>query len=148
MPRKNPDVGENETGSRGASGQSLGAYLANVRSIKKLTLREVEEATGKEVSNAYLSQLETGKISRPSPNILHALAKIYGIAYELLMEKAGYISPATPMPANILRSGPAPRTQRPATFANENLTQDEEEKLLEYLAFLRSRRGASREAER
>ena len=38
------------------SESSLGRYLAQVREIKKLTLREVEEATEKQVSNAYLSQ--------------------------------------------------------------------------------------------
>jgi len=42
-----------------------------------MSLRQVEEATEKEVSNAYLSQLETGKIVKPSPNILHALARVY-----------------------------------------------------------------------
>jgi transcriptional regulator with XRE-family HTH domain len=140
MSRKTPATSVNESGSS-SSRHSLGTYLAHVRSVKKLTLREVEEATGKEVSNAYLSQLETGKISKPSPNVLHALAKVYGLAYEVLMEKAGYISPEPSRPASVLRSGPAPRAQRAATFANETLTKEEEEKLLEYLAFLRSRRG-------
>src|SRR5690606_1126419 len=98
-------------------------------------------ATGKEVSNAYLSQLENEKITRPSPNVLHALAEVYSISYETLMEKAGYISPASTDAAAVLRSGNTKRHGRAATFANEHLTEDEEEKLLEYLAFLRSRRG-------
>jgi transcriptional regulator with XRE-family HTH domain len=46
--------------------------------------------TGKAVSNAYLSQLEHGKIKRPSPNVLHSLAEVYAVPYEALMEKAGY----------------------------------------------------------
>src|SRR4030095_13288460 len=46
----------------------LGAMLAGLRTAKGLSLREVEEATGKAVSNAYLSQLENGKIRKPSPN--------------------------------------------------------------------------------
>lgn len=119
--------------------QSLGEYLAQIRSVKKLTLRDVEEATDKEVSNAYLSQLETGKIAKPSPNVLHALAQVYAIPYESLMEKAGYIAPAGA--AGVLRSGGSTRHGRAATFANEPLTSEEEEKLLEYLAFLRSRRS-------
>jgi len=48
----------------------------------------VEEATNKEVSNAYLSQLENDKITKPSPNILHALASVYKTSYEDLMARA------------------------------------------------------------
>ena len=59
-----------------------------------MTLRQVEEATNREVSNAYLSQLENGKIKKPSPNILHALSTVYEISYDGLMEKAGYIVPS------------------------------------------------------
>jgi transcriptional regulator with XRE-family HTH domain len=122
--------------------QTLGDYLANIRAIRKLTLREVEEATGKEVSNAYLSQLETNKIQKPSPNVLHALATVYSVPYETLMEKAGYLTP-TPASTPALRSAGGARHGRVATFANENLTKEEEESLLEYLAFMRSRRGKS-----
>jgi HTH-type transcriptional regulator, competence development regulator len=117
-----------------AESQPLGIYLANVRGAKRMTLREVEEATNREVSNAYLSQLENGRISKPSPNILHSLAKVYGIAYEVLMEKAGYITVAS-------SRSESERHGRIPTFAHENLTAEEEEELLKYLAFLRSRRG-------
>lgn len=127
-----------------AGGNELGFYLANIRSVKKLTLREVEEATERKVSNAYLSQLETGKISRPSPNVLHALAKVYGVPYDTLMEKAGYISPIASGVGSMLRSA-TPRKKPSSALENEDLTTEEEEKLLEYLAFLRSRRhGKSR----
>jgi transcriptional regulator with XRE-family HTH domain len=130
-----PQAGE-ATGGRG-----LGPHLTNIRAVKKMTLREVEEATGREVSNAYLSQLETGKITRPSPNVLHALAKVYGVEYETLMEKAGYISPAAETKASaVLRSGRASHSTPASALASEALTTEEEEKLLEYLAFLRSRR--------
>lgn len=107
---------------------SLGAFLSNIRTLKRMTLREVEEATQKKVSNAYLSQLENGKITKPSPNILYALSQIYAISYEELMEKAGYII--------------SNQTQgkRLATFADKELTSDEENALLQYLAFLRSKR--------
>ena len=117
-----------------AESQPLGTYLANVRVTKRMTLREVEEATNREISNAYLSQLENGRISKPSPNILHSLSKVYGIPYEVLMEKAGYITVVSSR-SEKKRHGRIP------TFAHENLTVEEEEELLEYLAFLRSRRG-------
>lgn len=72
-----------------------------------------------------------------SPNVLHALAQVYGVPYELLMEKAGYIAPAA---SGVLLSAAGARHGRAATFADDNLTREEEESLLEYLAFLRSRR--------
>lgn len=112
---------------------SLGDYLANQRKLKKLTLREVELATGHSVSNAYLSQLEKGKISKPSPNILFHLAQVYGVPYDILMGKAGYLLQSS-------ESESSSRQTRVATFANESLTAHEEEVLLEYLAFLRTRK--------
>jgi HTH-type transcriptional regulator, competence development regulator len=108
----------------------LGTLLADLRTAKGLSLREVEEATGKTVSNAYLSQLEHGKIRKPSPHVLHSLAKVYVVPYEALMEKAGYLLPSA--------NGPRHR-KRLAAFAIDDLTAEEEEELLKYLAFLRSR---------
>ena len=108
----------------------LGAVLADLRTAKGFSLREVEEATGKAVSNAYLSQLENGKISKPSPNMLHSLAEVYAVPYEALMEKAGYLLPSE-------RGGR--HRKRLAAFAIDDLTVEEEEELLKYLAFLRSR---------
>jgi HTH-type transcriptional regulator, competence development regulator len=140
MPKKIDKIAVEPDQSR----QTIGEFLAYMRSIKKLKLRDVEEATNKEVSNAYLSQLELGKILRPGPHILHLLSRVYGVSYELLMEKAGYFPPR---PAGSeLRSATAFRPSRVATFAKENLTKDEEEKLLEYLAFLRSRRRKDEKA--
>jgi transcriptional regulator with XRE-family HTH domain len=115
----------------------LGALLANLRTANRLSLREVEEATGKAVSNAYLSQLENGKIGKPSPNVLHSLAQVYAVAYEALMDKAGYLQPA--------RNGSGQR-ERLAAFAIDDLTADEEEELLEFLAFLRSRTSSGKRA--
>lgn len=117
-----------------ATDRTLGPYLASLRTAKGLTLREVEDATGKEVSNAYLSQLEHGRIARPSPNILYSLAQVYGVSYESLMERAGYIVAAR-------TRKPGQKHGRAATFAIDNLTPDEEEELLDYLAYLRSRRA-------
>jgi transcriptional regulator with XRE-family HTH domain len=108
-----------------------------LRTAKGLSLRQVEEATGKAVSNAYLSQLENGKIQKPSPNVLHSLSGVYAVPYEALMEKAGYLLP--------LEGNMGGRKRRLAAFAIDDLTAEEEEELLKYLAFLRSR-NASRAA--
>jgi len=100
-----------------------------------MSLRQVEEASGKEVSNAYLSQLENGKIQQPSPTILNKLAEIYNIDYLKLMDLAGY------MPSAATR-GDNQRHGRIATFAEHNLTQDEEAQLLNFLKFMRSQKGS------
>src|SRR5689334_12893937 len=73
-------------------GLTLGEYLAAIRADRKLTLREVEDATQKKVSNAYLSQVENDKIQKPSPNVLFALSEVYAISYAGLMQRAGYIT--------------------------------------------------------
>jgi transcriptional regulator with XRE-family HTH domain len=113
-----------------AQPSQLGAVLADLRMAKGLSLRQVEEATDRAVSNAYLSQLENGKIKKPSPNVLHSLAAVYAASYEALMEKAGYLLHA--------ESGGG-RRKRLAAFAIDDLTVEEEEELLKYLAFLRWR---------
>lgn len=107
---------------------TLGEHLARLRTASGMTLRQVEDATDKEVSNAYLSQLEKGKITKPSPNILHALAGVYKASYEDLMERAGYMS------ASVAEAG---RRAKVPTFAVGALTSEEETALLEYLAFYR-----------
>ena len=97
---------------------------------KGLSLRQAEEGTGKGVSNAYLSQLENGKIKKPSPSVLHSLAEVYVVPYEALMEKAGYLLPS---------GNGGGKHKRLAAFAIDDLTAEEEEDLLKYLAFLRFR---------
>ena len=109
----------------------LGALLSDLRRVKRLSLREVEDATDRAISNAYLSQLENGRIGRPSPNVLHTLAATYAVPYEGLMEKAGYLVPAL--------DPSRPRRAPLAVFSIDDLSAEEEEDLLKYLAFIRSR---------
>lgn len=113
---------------------SLGEYLATIRNDRKLTLRQVEEATEKQVSNAYLSQIENNKIRKPSPNVLHTLAELYGISFENLMEMAGYfVHAATRKDTD--------RHGRVATFAELNLSPEEESEMIKFLQYLRHRKG-------
>lgn len=111
--------------------ENYGEYFKALREAKGLTLRGVEKAT--DVSNAYLSQLESGKIKQPSPINLHKLAQFYGVRYEQLMEKVGYPVPTAP---------DATSTQpQPAIAAKfGRITSDEEVELLEYLKFMRNRK--------
>lgn len=117
----------------GDSPGELGSILADLRRAKGLSLRGVEEATDRAVSNAYLSQLENGRVKKPSPNVLRCLAEVYAVPYESLMEKAGYLLPSD--------GDDGPR-KRQAIFAIDDLTAEEEEELLKYLAFLRWRSGS------
>lgn len=49
--------------------------LKDLRISRNLTLRQVEQATG--ISNSYLSQLETGKITNPSYHLIKLLLDYY-----------------------------------------------------------------------
>ena len=108
----------------------LGQYLRSARTAQGLSLRDVEEATAKEVSNAYLSQLETGKVKRPSPHVLYALSHALSVPYEALMERTGYI-------VSQAQREDAGKHGKAATFSVDNLTAEEEQALLDHLAFLR-----------
>src|SRR3954471_15096918 len=93
-----------ETPSDAAHPGALGAFIRKARQDVSMSLRDVEEATAKEVSNGYLSQLESGKITRPSPHVLHTLSRALSVDYEALMQRAGYLLP-TAKPAKGLKHG-------------------------------------------
>ncbi len=108
--------------------QSLGEVIKKAREKEKLSLRDVEDKT--DISNAYLSQLESNKIKKPSPNVLNKLSDLYKIQYSVLMKLAGYPVPeATELSPLYARIG--------------ETTIDEEDALVEYLEFLRAKRNRS-----
>lgn len=107
--------------------QTLGKFLKDKREQKRLTLRQVEEETG--ILNAYLSQLENGKIVKPSPGNLHKLAGLYSVPYSLLLQKAGY-----PVDEEVQRLSIKSRIAKELN----NTSEEEQDKLIEYLRFLRS----------
>src|SRR5262245_59608949 len=113
---------------------TLGQYLASIRTDRGLSQRAVEKATNKVVSNAYQSQIENDQIKRPNPNILHALAELYAVSYESLMQRAGFVVPTRSRVRAQARHG------RVATFAGHNLTDEEEAELVKFLGYLRSRK--------
>lgn len=106
---------------------TLGEYIQAARNRLGLSLRAVEEAIG--ISNAYLSQLEQGKIKQPSPGILYKLSDAYKVPYADLFRLVGY-----PLPDTSFDTKSAAQASRIGP-----ITQDEEESLIEYLEFLRSR---------
>ncbi len=82
--------------------ESLGAHLKKSRTDAGLTLRAVETQTS--ISNAYLSQLETGKAENPSPAMLRKLAELYKVRYETLLTAAGYAPEAGPATRDLFLS--------------------------------------------
>jgi HTH-type transcriptional regulator, competence development regulator len=101
--------------------------LAAARKAKGVSLREVERATG--VSNAYISQMETGAVAEPSPHKLQVLAKYYGLSYGTLMNACGYMLPS------ISQTSQTEYT----TFMGEKLTTEESAAMGAFLHELRRR---------
>jgi len=110
----------------------VGNYFKALREAKGLTLREVEKKA--DVSNAYLSQLEQGKVRQPSPLTLHKLSIVYGVSYEVLMEKVGYPVPQS----GALHAGKESR--KSIAYKMGDISNDEEIELLNYLKFIRNRK--------
>ena len=107
--------------------KTLGYVLKQAREFKQVSLRTVEEKTG--VSNAYLSQLENDKIKKPSADILHKLAIEYSIDFNYLLHVAGLVE----------RGSKENVSFGSFVFSKDNLTEDEEEELINYLKFIRKR---------
>jgi len=115
---------------------TLGNELARLRKLKGWSLRDVQEETGKKVSNSYLYQLESDNVKQPSPNILYVLASVYEASYSDLMRLAGFVVPST--------NQNAPRHQSSVAFNAMYLTKDEENDVLDFVEFLRSKKREKR----
>ena len=68
------------------------------------------------------------------PDILHTLASFYGVEYEVLMEKAGYLKKRD------ADSGRGEKTGRLAASSLGKISREEEAQLLSYLGYIRSQR--------
>lgn len=71
----------------------LGDYIKNVRISRRFSIRELSSLSG--VSHPYISQIENGKNSKPSPDILNKLAEALDVSYLELMRIAGLIDSST-----------------------------------------------------
>jgi len=106
----------------------LGQAIKTARKSLGITLRELEEATG--ISNAYLSQIETGRIKGPSGKMLYRISQLLLLDFDSLMVMAGHIDgPTKKNPLNAL--------------AKLKLTEDEETELFYYLRFYRAQKKRS-----
>ena len=115
---------------------TLGGELTRLRKLKGWSLRDVEVRTKKKVSNSYLFQLESDNVKEPSPNILYVLSNVYGASYPDLMQLAGFVVPSADRKTD--------RHQSSVAFHAMDLTDDEEEKVLDFVEFLRSKKKGRR----
>lgn len=119
---------------------SLGDQLKQIRKLKSMSLRDVEAATG--ISNAYLSQLERGDASNPSPKKLKSLAECYDIPYADLLNLAGYLPKNSDAQLGVFASSVGGRSSTILSSAiqSADLTEEEENLVAQYIAFLKSQR--------
>jgi len=109
-------------------------------------LSAVEAARASRISPAYLSKLENDAVKKPSPTVLLQLSEALGVPYADLMQLSGYHVPGE-------------STANPVATVSEalfsDITDEEREELVDYLAWYRTRkrpgrgeyRGSRRQAE-
>jgi len=124
--------------------RDLADYLYYLRTLRHLSMRDVEEEAkrlykkggikkGGLISYAYISNIESRRVSKPSPVILRTLALVYNIAQEMVLEKAGYLDRKRP------------KLEEDIAFTLmlkevPKMTDDEKQSLLDYIDFVKSRR--------
>lgn len=108
---------------------SFGAVLKQAREVRELSAIDAARAAG--ISPAYLSKLENDAVKKPSPHVLNQLSEALAIPYAELMRLSGYLVPGE-------RDRRGADTVGSALFAD--LSDDERDELLEYLAWYRARR--------
>lgn len=82
---------------------NIGTYILGIRKSKGAkgfwSLRSVAKRAG--ISDSYLSQLETGQVKQPLPQILKKLSTALRHSYEDLLCAAGYLGPKKKSPDTI-----------------------------------------------
>jgi transcriptional regulator with XRE-family HTH domain len=107
--------------------------LKKAREVRELS--GMDAARAAQISPAYLSKLENNAVKKPSPHVLQQLSEALAVPYADLMRLSGYRVPGE-------SSDDAIGTVGTALFAD--LTDDEREELLEYLAWYRARQRSRR----
>ena len=117
--------------------RSFGVVLRQARNVRGLPAADAARAAG--ISAAYLSKLENDAVKKPSPPVLLQLSEALAVPYADLMRLSGYQVPGESSVSPVA-------TLSAALFAD--LTDDEREELVEYLAWYRARRRPGKGAER
>jgi transcriptional regulator with XRE-family HTH domain len=112
--------------------EKFGRHLRLLRQTAGLTLRDVEAATEKGVTNGYLSQIENGDVVQPSPRVLHHLSTVYGVDYADLMLRAGHHVPVSQGVSSMSLNGFPVQ-------AILDLSPEQQQELLRYVEFIKNR---------
>lgn len=118
--------------------ERLGAFLRRLRQQRGWSLREVEAKTSGKVHNAYLSQIESGKILRPSLETLVQLSLAFEIDFWTLATESGLLPKDAPENPRVSLQ-PHPLEMIPRRKV-EDLTFDELEQISEFIDFIKWRR--------
>lgn len=118
--------------------QRFGAFLRRLRQQRGWSLREVEAKTGGKVHNAYLSQVESGKILRPSLETMVQLSLVFNIDFWTLATESGLLPKDVPEKPKTSQQ-PHPLEMIPRKKV-EDLTFEELELVSEFIDFLKWRR--------
>jgi len=81
---------------------NLGAKLREIRDGKGLSIRELSRQS--ELASGYISQLERGEVTQPTPSTLKRLADAYGMPVMTLMQWAGYEVSQAPTSPQLARA--------------------------------------------
>ena len=108
---------------------TMGAILRQAREVRGRS--SIETARSARISPAYLSKLESDAVRRPSPAVLHRLSEVLGVPYTELMTLVGYPLPGV---------DPSPDHARLGAALFADLTDEERDELIDYLAWYRARK--------
>lgn len=110
---------------------SLGEYIKEKRNAKNWSQRDLANASG--ISNAEISRIESGKRKEPSSSVLKDIAIALDIQIEDLLLQAGVISDDSAITKQT-------SFESSAYVSVDDLSKDEIEDVMKYIAFLKSQR--------
>ena len=119
---------------RRSGNEAAGCLCPRLRETREgggLSLREIGRRTG--VNSGYLSQLERGLVSKPSPGVLQKLADAYAIPLHGLMCWAGYLGEG---------DGLSPNQARALSYLGDDPSSEEVEAIKAVLKVLRKIQGS------
>lgn len=109
---------------------SLGDFIKEKRNLKNWSQRDLAAKSG--VSNAAISRIESGKRKEPSSSVLKDIAAALDVPVENLLQQAGVISDSS-------TSTTQSSLESSSYVSVEDLSADEIEDLMKYIAFLKSK---------
>lgn len=71
-------------------GNTFGQYLRALRKAKGFNLTGLSKISG--VSHPYLSQIESGRKTPPTPDVIRKLSQALGVTHIGMMIKAGHVT--------------------------------------------------------